>query len=285
MLPAQSDYSRIAAAIAYLRDRQTDNPDLEAAAREAGLSAFHFQRLFTRWAGISPKRFLQDLTHQAARDRLAASRPALDVATDLGLSGTGRLHDLFVTVDAMNPGEARAGGRGLDIRFGVHNTVFGLAGIGITRRGICALHFADNEEEAIEHIRADWPRATLIHSAHATAGIAAQLAGSLQTRQRTPLAVLLKGSNFQLQVWRALLRLPSGHLATYSDIATAIGQPRAARAVGNAIGRNRVAWLIPCHRVIRASGIVTGYRWGETRKQLMLGREAANANKLMGTKN
>lgn len=275
MLPAQNDYSRIATAIAYLCDRQTDNPDLEAAAREAGLSAFHFQRLFTRWAGISPKRFLQHLTHQAARERLAASRPVIEVATDVGLSGTGRLHDLFVTVDAMSPGEARSGGRGLDIRFGVHDTFFGLAAIGITPRGICALHFVDAEDEAMERIRTDWPHATLIHSAHATAGIAAQLAGRLQTKHRAPLAVLLKGSNFQLQVWRALLRLPPGTLATYSDIAAAVGQPRAARAIGSAIGRNPVAWLIPCHRVIRSSGVVTGYRWGETRKQLMLGREAA----------
>jgi AraC family transcriptional regulator of adaptative response/methylated-DNA-[protein]-cysteine methyltransferase len=270
------DYERIARAIGYLHENAAAQPGLAAAARHAGLSEHHFQRLFTRWAGVSPKRFLQCITLEDARRRLLASRNTLDLAADVGLSGGGRLHDLFVTLEAVSPGEARSGGAGIDIRWDLHDTPFGSALIGLTARGVCALHFVTDAEEGMARLCESWPRATLIRDQAATADIAQRiftpLAGS-----RQPLAVLVKGSNFQVQVWRALLALPPGALTTYGDLATAIGRPGAARAVGTAVGANAIAWLIPCHRVIRSSGMLGGYRWGLPRKAAMLLREAAQA--------
>lgn len=268
------DYERIARAISFLHENAAARPGLAAAARHAGLSEHHFQRMFTRWAGVSPKRFLQCLTLEDARRRLLASRNTLDLAADVGLSGGGRLHDLFVTLEAVSPGEARSGGVGIDIRWGLHDTPFGSALIGLTARGVCALHFVADAEEGMARLRESWPRATLIRDRVATAETAqrifAPLAGS-----RQPLAVLVKGSNFQVQVWRALLALPPGALTTYGDLAATIGRPGAARAVGTAVGANAIAWLIPCHRVIRSSGMLGGYRWGLPRKAAMLLREAA----------
>lgn len=270
------DYERIARAIGFLRDNAAAQPDLAAAARQAGLSEHHFQRLFTRWAGVSPKRFLQFLTVEDAKRRLAATRNTLDLAAEIGLSGGGRLHDLFVTLEAASPGEALSGGAGINIRWGLHDTPFGSALIGLTARGVCALHFVADAEEGMARLRESWPRATLIRDKAATADIAQRifmpLAGS-----RQPLAVLVKGSNFQVQVWRALLALPPGALTTYGELAAAVGRPEAARAVGTAVGANTIAWLIPCHRVIRASGVISGYRWGTERKAAMLGLEAARS--------
>lgn len=269
------DYQRIARAIEYLRTHHDDQPDLATLARHAGLSEHHFQRLFTRWAGVSPKRFLQHLTLEDARRRLAASRNVLDLSGELGLSGSGRLHDLFVTVEAMSPGEARSGGAGLDISWGLHDSPFGRALIASTRRGICALHFVDDSEEPSALLGADWPAATLKRSDSATRDLAQRIFAPLDGRRREPLALLLKGSNFQIQVWRALLRLPPGALTSYGDLAAALDAPTAARAIGSAVGANRIGWLIPCHRVIRAGGEITGYRWGSSRKAAMLGWEAA----------
>lgn len=272
------DYLRIARAIDFLRTHRGKQPDLATLAHHAGLSDAHFQRLFTHWAGVSPKRFLQYLTVEDARRRLADTRNTLDLAADIGLSGGGRLHDLFVTLEAMSPGEARAGGDGLDIRWGLHDTPFGSALLGLTTRGICMVHFVDAAEEAAEYLREAWPKAVLKRDQAATANTAQRIFAPL-AQPRQPLAVLVKGSNFQVQVWRALLRLPAGMLTTYGDLAAALGKPDAARAVGTAVGANAIAYLIPCHRVIRASGVISGYRWGTTRKAAMLGREAARTGK------
>lgn len=271
------DYVRIARAIEWLQAQAAAQPDLASAARHVGLSEFHFQRLFTRWAGISPKRFLQFLTVEDAKRRLQGTRNTLDLAAAVGLSGSGRLHDLFVTLDAMSPGEARLGGAGLDIRWGVHDTRFGPALIATTTRGVCALYFVDAESAGLEQLRQAWPHAQHLHDPAATAAVAQRLFTPLAAESRQPLALLVKGTNFQIRVWRALLALPVGELTTYGELAEALAMPDAARAVGAAVGANSIAWLIPCHRVIRASGVLTGYRWGTPRKAAMLSWEAAQS--------
>lgn len=271
------DYVRIARAIEWLQAQAAAQPDLASAARHVGLSEFHFQRLFTRWAGVSPKRFLQFLTVEDAKRRLQGTRNTLDLAAAVGLSGSGRLHDLFVTLDAMSPGEARLGGAGLDIRYGVHDTRFGPALIATTTRGVCALHFVNAESAGLEQLRQAWPHAQHLHDPAATAAIAQRLFTPLAAETQQPLALLVKGTNFQIQVWRALLALPAGALTTYGELAESLDKPDAARAVGAAVGANSIAWLIPCHRVIRASGVLTGYRWGTPRKAAMLSWEAAQS--------
>lgn len=271
------DYERIARAIEYLRQHAAEQPDLAAVARHVHLSEFHLQRLFTRWAGVSPKRFLQFLTVEYAKTRLAASRSVLDLAHDAGLSGSGRLHELFVTLEAATPGEVRSGGAGLAIRYGVHASPFGPVLVATTARGICGLHFAEDAKAAPEQLRSEWPHAELLHGPRATAGIATRVFEPLATAPAQPLALLVKGTNFQIQVWRALLALPFGAITAYGEIARRIGQPAAARAVGNAIGANPVAYLIPCHRVLRETGEFGNYRWGDVRKAAMLGWEAARA--------
>ncbi len=272
------DYARIAQAIDWLHEHAHNRPDLARIARHVGLSEHHFQRLFTRWAGVSPKRFLQFLTVEDARRRLAETRNTLDLAAAVGLSGGGRLHDLFVTLEAMSPGEARLGGAGLDIRWGVHDTRFGPALIAITIRGVCALQFLGNEDEDGSALLATaWHNARLIREPAATANIARRIFEPLDGTPAQPLSLLVKGSNFQVQVWRALLALPAGAVTTYGDLAQAMDMPDAARAVGTAVGANPVAYLIPCHRVIRATGALTGYRWGAARKAAMLGWEAAHS--------
>lgn len=268
------DYERIARAIGYLQRHAGEQPDLADAARHVNLSEHHFQRLFTRWAGVSPKRFVQCLTLEHAKARLAARPGVLELAGEVGLSGPGRLHDLFVTLEAMSPGEYRAGGAGIVIRYGVHDSPFGPALLAISARGICGLHFVEGTSDGLARLRYDWPGAELRRDAAATAPVATQLFGPLSPRPGRALALLVKGSNFQAQVWRALLELPFGSLATYGDISGRIGAPAAARAVGAAIGANPIAWLIPCHRVIRESGALGGYRWGTERKAAMLGWEA-----------
>jgi AraC family transcriptional regulator of adaptative response/methylated-DNA-[protein]-cysteine methyltransferase len=271
------DYQRVARAIRWLQTNAAAQPGLESVARHIGLSEYHFQRLFTRWAGVSPKRFLQFLTLEDAKRRLADTRNTLDLAAAVGLSGGSRLHDLFVTLEAMSPGEARLDGSGLDIRNGVHDTRFGRALIGLTHRGVCALQFLDDDASAHSLLASRWPQARLVPDATATAAVARRLFAPLETADPQPLAVLVKGSNLQVQVWRALLALPVGAVTTYGDVAAALDHPDAARAVGAAVAANPVAVLIPCHRVIRASGALAGYRWGETRKAALLGWEAARS--------
>ncbi|MBM3356783.1 MAG: methylated-DNA--[protein]-cysteine S-methyltransferase [Betaproteobacteria bacterium] len=277
--PGSRDYERIARAIEFLRRHALEQPDLAAVARRVHLSEFHLQRLFTRWAGVSPKRFLQFLTVEHAKARLAAGRSVLGLAVDVGLSGPGRLHDLFVGLEAMTPGELRAGGRGVQLRIGACNTPFGRCAIALTARGICAMRFADEATDGgfARWLRARWPQAEMRAEPDAIAALGDRIFGPLAAGAHAPLTVLVKGTNFQIQVWRALLEVPRGLVTTYRDLAARAGRPGAARAVGSAVAANPVAYLIPCHRVIRATGMLGGYRWGETRKAAILAWEAAHA--------
>ena len=277
------DYARIEAAILYLEEHFRDQPRLDEMSRQAGLDPHHFQRLFRRWAGISPKRFGQFLTLDYARAQLEASASILDAAYDAGLSGPSRLHDLFVTYEAMSPGAFKRGGDGVDIAWGVHPSPFGPCFVGQTERGICALGFADGDGGAVRaEFERRWPAARFHEDAHATAPVAARIfqprsAGGFQPRPAGGDAVRLAvcGTNFQLKVWEALLRIPPGRITSYQALARALGLPQGARAVGGAVAANPISWLIPCHRVIRRTGRFSNYEWGPARKRAMLGWEAA----------
>lgn len=282
---AAADYALVAAAIEYLETHHTAQPDLDQLAATLGLSPGHLQRVFRRWAGISPKRFLQFLTVEHAKGLLAQSHSVLDATYSAGLSSPSRLHDLFITVEAMTPGEFKAGGAGLTIYYGVHMTPFGACLVAMTARGVCALSFVGGAGEAAEvaALAERWPAATLVPDVAQTAGVAAQVfapfsdqPGAAAPTSRTPIRLLLAGTNFQVKVWEALLRVPAGCVTTYAEVAGAVGQPTASRAVGSAVGANPVAYLIPCHRVIRKTGVIADYRWGSTRKKAMLGWEAAH---------
>jgi AraC family transcriptional regulator of adaptative response/methylated-DNA-[protein]-cysteine methyltransferase len=269
--------ARIARAIAYAAERYQDQPSLEDMAAAACLSPFHFQRVFKRWAGISPKRFLQYVTLSHAKRLLVEDASVLDAALCTGLSGPSRLHDLFVTCDAMTPGEFKALGAQLVIRWGVHDAPLGRVVIGVTERGICWLSFVTDDEAAvIEAFRREWQGATLVRDQAATAGYVRR-GFELSERSGEPLPLLLRGTNFQMKVWEALLRIPFGHLVSYQAIAEAIGQPRAVRAVGAAVGRNNISWLIPCHRVILSTGVLHNYRWGTAQKRKLVTLEGAVA--------
>lgn len=280
---AALDYQRIERAIAFLAGHHREQPGLAAAARAAHLSEFHFQKVFTRWAGISPKRFVQFLTVEHAKQQLAASRAVLDAAFDAGLSGPGRLHDLFVSVEAVTPGEFKSRGAGVHIDYGVHPTRFGPCLLGVTKRGVCWLSFVEGESEpaAVAELRAHWNGATFAERPAATAPIAAQVFRDLGARPAS-LSLLVMGTNFQLKVWRALLRIPPGTVTTYAALGRKLGAGSASRAIGNAVANNAIGYLIPCHRVIRKNGLVTGYRWGTARKQAILGWEAARAARSAG---
>ncbi|QNH63486.1 bifunctional transcriptional activator/DNA repair enzyme AdaA [Hymenobacter sediminicola] len=272
---AELDYARVEQAIEYIAAHFMEQPALEDIASHVHLSPFHFNRLFTRWAGTSPQRFLRFLTKEYARQILADSGSVLDAAYQAGLSGAGRLHDLFVTYEAMTPAEYRGQAAGLVIRYGFHPTRFGECLLSLTDRGICGLTFqpAADWEAALNQLRAAWPGATLQSDSAETGSVAAQLFAAEQVRNK-PLPLLLKGTNFQIKVWEALLRIPAGALVSYRDVAAAIGQPGASQAVGGAVGANHIGYLIPCHRVIQQHGGPGGYRWGSARKQALLGWEA-----------
>jgi len=268
-------YDRMAQAIAFMRQNYLDQPDLATVAQSVNLSEYHFQRLFTRWAGISPKRFLQYLTVEYAKSKIAETTNLLDLTVDTGLSSPGRLHDLFVKLEAMSPGEFKAEGRGLQIAYGIHPTPFGDCLIATTPRGICNLHFLDTtSNNAADILRLEWSNADIIQDQQATKGICDRIFAPTATHNQ-PLVLLVKGTNFQIQVWRALLSVPFGGITTYQGLATAMGRPTAARAIGNALGNNPVGYLIPCHRVIRESGEFGGFRWGLERKTMLLGWEAS----------
>ncbi|UCH52944.1 MAG: methylated-DNA--[protein]-cysteine S-methyltransferase [Pseudomonadota bacterium] len=271
---AASDYQRIERAIEYLSAHYREQPNLKRVAAASGLSEFHFQRLFQRWAGVSPKRFVQYLTAAHARALLERSANVLDATDDVGLSSAGRLHDLMVTVHAATPGDIRRGGAGLAIRHGIHATPFGDFFVALTDKGVCALEFVASKGAALDLLHAQWPKAKFRRAPAETAAVAARLFRNAP-RAAAPLSVYVKGTNFQLRVWEALLHIPPGALVTYEDVAHHIGDGRAVRAVANAVARNPVALLIPCHRVIRKSGALGGYRWGEARKQALLAWEAA----------
>jgi AraC family transcriptional regulator of adaptative response/methylated-DNA-[protein]-cysteine methyltransferase len=270
------DYQRIAQAIAFLRRNYLTQPDLCTVAHHVNLSEYHFQRLFTKWVGISPKRFLQYLTVEYAKSKIAQSKNLLDLTLDVGLSSPGRLHDLFIKLEAMSPGEFKAQGLGLEICYGIHDTPFGQALIATTVRGICNLFFLDAVTNDVERmLYLEWKEAKIIQDQIATKKICEQIFDPSALSSRKPISVLVKGTNFQIQVWKALLNLPLGSMTTYQTLACIIGCPTSARAIGNAIGHNSIAYLIPCHRVIRETGELGGYRWGIERKSLILGWEAS----------
>jgi AraC family transcriptional regulator of adaptative response/methylated-DNA-[protein]-cysteine methyltransferase len=270
------DYPRIAQAIKYLEKNANTQPELSEIASAVGLSEYHFQRMFSRWAGISPKRFLQFLTKESAKDLLAKSENLLDTTYGVGLSSLGRLHDLFVTTEAVTPGQYKSGGAGLTIRYGLHDTPFGETLIGLTERGICHLSFVSNSEgDAIDVLVTGWPQAKMIEDYNATAPLVEPIF-DLSQRSKKPLHLHLRGTNFQLKVWEALLRLPPGAVISYQGLAEQAGHPGASRAVGTALGHNPIAVLIPCHRVIRKLGEFGNYRYGAVRKKALLGWEAAN---------
>lgn len=271
------EYQRIRRSLGYLQSRFLERPALEEVAREAGLSEAHFQRLFTRWTGISPKRFMQHLTLERAKQMLAASKPVLEAAFEAGLSGPGRLHDLFVSVEAVTPGEYRRRGADLQIQFGFQSSPFGTCLLGLTGRGICWLSFLEDgkRQEAVCEMREYWAGAEFLQADDKTASMAARVFSRLRgARDLTRgLSLFLAGTNFQLKVWQALLRIPAGRVVSYGTLGGAVGAPGACRAIGSAVGRNPIAYLVPCHRVIRESGALGGYRWGEDRKRAMLNWE------------
>lgn len=271
------DYERLARAINYLDDTFPRHPSLSELASHAGLSEFHFQRVFTRWAGISPKRFLQFQTVEYAKDALRRSRSVLEATYEAGVSSAGRLHDLFVHVEAVTPGEFKTRGQGLEISYGIHDSPYGDALIASTPRGIVSVTFVNGTgpDAAVVRLHDEWRGASIIERPRATAPLArAIFEHDPGARPDKPLAVLLKGTNLQLRVWSALLRIPEGTLVSYEDVAAAVGRPAAVRAVASAIGRNPVCFLIPCHRVIRKTGGLGGYGAGLPRKRAMIGVEA-----------
>lgn len=272
-----SDYQRIEEAISFLEKYATEQPTLDEVAEHIGLSPFHFQRLFKRWAGISPKRFLQFLTVENAKQLLRNSASVLDTSYEVGLSGPGRLHDLFVSVDAVTPGEFKFEGRTLELRYSFRESPFGECLVAETPRGICHLGFVDGDDKgsALEALRNNWKEATIREDSQAGRKAVKQLFAPAQGTEQESIKVLLKGTNFQLKVWEALLRIPKGAVVSYGNIANAVGCPNAHRAVGTAVGQNPVAYLIPCHRVLRASGEIGGYRWGTARKRVLLATEGA----------
>jgi AraC family transcriptional regulator of adaptative response/methylated-DNA-[protein]-cysteine methyltransferase len=276
------DYQIIEQALIYLENHYTDQPSLEEIAAHVGLSEYHFQRLFTRWVGISPKKFMQFLTKEHARDLLDQSASVLEAAYQSGLSGPGRLHDLFVTLDAVTPGEYKLHGAGMEIRYGFHASPFGECMIALTSRGICGMAFVSggDRQDPLQDLRRRWGNAVILEDQSRTRGVVEQVFRAERGFTPEPLKLYLSGTNFQVKVWEALLRVPSGSLVTYEEIAQFIGQPKAARAVGHAVASNPISYIIPCHRVIRKIGLVGGYRWGTARKKAILGWEMANAGRM-----
>ncbi|HMN85459.1 MAG TPA: bifunctional helix-turn-helix domain-containing protein/methylated-DNA--[protein]-cysteine S-methyltransferase [Bauldia sp.] len=274
--PAAGDYDHVRRAIEFISETWREQPSLERIAAAAGLPPLSLQRLFTRWAGLSPKAFVQALTIDHARSLLTDSASVLDASYEVGLSGPGRLHDLFVTHEAMTPGAWKARGEGIVIRFGFHPSPFGTSLVMITDRGLAGLAFADQGDEraALDDMQGRWPRATYAEDAAATAPYARRIFDPATWRPDRPLRIVMIGSDFELRVWETLLKLPLGKATTYSDIASHLGKPAAARAVGSAVGRNPISFVVPCHRVLGKGGGFCGYHWGITRKRAILGWEA-----------
>lgn len=273
------DYYRIEQVLVYLEENFQLQPSLKEAAAQVHLSEYHMQRLFTRWVGISPKRFLQFLTKEHAKELLRRPNSLLETSYESGLSGPGRLYDLFVTCEAVTPGEYKNQGEGLSIEYGFHPGPFGECLIAVTERGVCGLLFVQegNQSRAFETLRQQWPYASFGLNPTITEAIVQQIFPIFEQPADAPLHLFIKGTNFQLKVWEALLKIPAGNLITYSDIATWIGRPQAARAVGNAVAHNPIAYLIPCHRVIRKLGEFGNYRWGTARKKAILGWEMSRS--------
>jgi AraC family transcriptional regulator of adaptative response/methylated-DNA-[protein]-cysteine methyltransferase len=273
-----NDYERIARVIRYLDEHHTEQPDLNELARQVELSPFHFHRLFTNWAGVTPKDFLQCLTLAQVKESLRNGTSVLDSALRAGLSGPGRVHDLCVKLEAASPGEMKAGGAEWVINAGFAASPFGTCLLAESPRGLCHLSFVENggENTAWAGLDSDWPNARLRRND----SVAARIVETIFTRpidrdSRPVLRAFVRGTAFQVRVWRALLEIPPGQFTSYGRLAAAVGQPTAARAIGNAVGQNPLAYLIPCHRVIRETGVIGNYRWGRIRKRAMLGWETA----------
>ena len=268
------NYARVEKAISFLGDNFRQQPDLDVVAEKANLSPFHFQRIFTEWAGISPKRFLQVLTVEFLKGKLAETSNLVEAAETAGLSAQSRVYDLFTTLEAVTPQEHKSHGTGLRIEYGFHETPFGLALIGVTERGICWLSFLQTEQDPrteLENLKQHWHNSTFHEDKVLTHSFSEKIFHRQPGDAR--LHVLVKGTNFQVKVWEALLRLPEGQVTTYQNLATAIHNPKALQAVGSAVGCNHVAYLIPCHRVIRKDGVLGEYRWEATRKKAIIGWE------------
>ena len=291
---AAHDYARVAESIRFLEENYLAQPSLDEVAARLHLSPAHFQRIFRRWAGISPKRFLQYLTVEHAKQQLANSRSLLDTAYETGLSGPGRLHDLFVNLEAVTPGEYKRKGAGMVIDYGFHETSFGECLLATTDRGICLLTFVDDSKTAetetvtarsaaVEMLKTQWSGARLVENPSVTEPLVDRVFPISASTGRRTVDLFVRGTNFQVKVWEALLRMPQGTVCSYGDLAQRIGRPGAARAIGRAVGSNSVAYVIPCHRVIRQSGIVSDYRWGSTRKKAMIAWEAAQSPTMLSS--
>ena len=271
------DYTYVRKALEYLSNNWRDHPSLEDISNHVGLSASHFQRLFTRWAGLSPKEFLQAITLDHARAMLRGSASLLEISDVLGLSGPARLHDLFVNYEAMTPGEYKRLGSGLEIRYGFHECPFGIALIMVTDRGICGLGFCDETSQQstlLDDMKNRWPEATYTASQEATGPVLNKIFSPSYGATGNPIKIILIGSDFEIKVWETLLKVPAGRAITYSDLAEHIGNPGAHRAIGSAVGRNPISFVVPCHRVLRKDATLGGYHWGLTRKQAIIGWEA-----------
>jgi AraC family transcriptional regulator, regulatory protein of adaptative response / methylated-DNA-[protein]-cysteine methyltransferase len=271
------DYSKVKDVLSFITHNWRDQPSLEVIASHAKMNPDGMQRLFTRWAGLTPKAFLQALTLDHAKAMLKDSASILDAALDAGLSGPGRLHDLFVTHEGMSPGAYKTKGEGLEIFYGYHPSPFGLALVLVTDHGMCGMGFCDVGEEvsALQDMTRRWPNAQYTEDSARTAPLAARIFAAESWQKNEPVRITFIGSDFEIRVWETLLRIPVGKYTTYGDIAACIDKPKAARAVGAAVGRNPISFVVPCHRVIGKSGDLTGYHWGLTRKKAILGWEAA----------
>lgn len=276
---AAANYARVERAISFLRAHHAEQPELRDLAAHIKLSESHTQRLFSRWAGISPKRFLQFLTVEHAKQQMGRTGDLLSLSLETGLSGPGRLHDLFVNMEAMTPGEFRQAAAGMIMHYGFGDTPFGTALIVSTPRGICHLSFVDPSDQGdpVEALSQAWPEARLEEDSHGSRALLERIFSTRATAD-VGLSLWVSGTNFQIQVWRALLRIPFAGMLSYRQLAGMMGRPRAARAVGSAIARNRIAVLVPCHRVLRGTGDIGEYHWGPTRKAAICGWEAAVSN-------
>ena len=274
MIAQDVDYYRVAEAIKYLTDNFKSQPDLTDVARQVHLSSSHFQRIFTEWAGVSPKKFMQYLSLDYLRERIFDTQNLNQAADLVGFSTQSRVYDLFVSIEGVTPNEYKTFGQGLEIQYGFHQTPFGECFIAMTEKGICALSFVDetNKQQTFQAFMEKWQAAKLVLNAYNTEGVVQQI---FEPSFTDKIHVWIQGTNFQLKVWEALLKIPQGSVSTYQKIAESVHNPKAVRAVGTAIGNNPIAFLIPCHRVIKSTGVIGEYHWGNTRKKAILGWEMA----------
>jgi len=269
------NYKRVEEAIKYLTENFKQQPSLYDVADQANVSPFHFQKIFTEWAGISPKKFLQYLTVEELKKEIAKTNNLVEAAERVGLSAQSRVYDLFVNIEAVTPQEYKTKGEGINIEYGIHETPFGECLIATTERGVCALHFVeDNADSLLSELHSNWENARISKNNAATKNIASTI---FAAGKKEEIKLLVKGTPFQVKVWEALLKIPFGSLTSYQTIASAVGNPGAMRAVGSAVGANPVAYLIPCHRVIRQEAIIGQYRWGTIRKKALIGWERSRA--------